>query len=61
MPRARTRRSDGSLARARVRDTLEKCLPGGGYCLGSGNSIANYVPLQNYLTMLDEGRRYSAG
>jgi len=44
--------------RARVRDTLEKCLPGGGYCLGSGNSIANYVPLQNYLTMLDEGRKF---
>jgi uroporphyrinogen decarboxylase len=46
--------------RARVRDTLERCLPGGGYCLGSGNSIANYVPLQNYLTMLDEGRKFTA-
>ncbi len=46
--------------RKRVRDTLDVCLPGGGYCLGSGNSIANYVPVDNYLAMLDEGRRYGA-
>lgn len=44
--------------RNRVRQTLEECMPGGGYCLGSGNSIANYIPLDNYLAMLDEGRRY---
>ena len=44
--------------RRRVRDTLDVCLPGGGYCLGTGNSVANYVPLENYLAMLDEGRRY---
>ena len=44
--------------RQRVRDTLEECLPGGGYCLGTGNSVANYIPLRNYLAMLDEGRWY---
>lgn len=44
--------------RQRVRDTLAVCLPGGGYCLGTGNTVANYIPLQNYLTMLDEGRRF---
>ncbi len=27
----------------------------GGYALGSGNSIASYVPMENYLTLLDEG------
>jgi len=27
----------------------------GGYALGSGNSIPEYVPSSNYLTMLDEG------
>jgi uroporphyrinogen decarboxylase len=27
----------------------------GGYALGSGNSIAAYVPVENYLAMLDEG------
>ncbi|MBI2440689.1 MAG: hypothetical protein HYV35_04880 [Lentisphaerae bacterium] len=51
-------RSDEAAVRARVRDTLDKCLPGGGYCLGTGNSVANYVPITNYLAMLDEGRRY---
>ncbi|MCX7886541.1 MAG: uroporphyrinogen-III decarboxylase-like protein [Verrucomicrobiae bacterium] len=46
--------------RERVRRTLQQCLPGGGYCLGTGNSVANYIPLQNYLAMLDEGNRFSA-
>jgi uroporphyrinogen decarboxylase len=44
--------------RQRVRDTLEDCMPGGGYCLGTGNSVANYLPLDNYLAMLDEGRKF---
>ena len=43
---------------ARVNDILEKCLAGGGYCLGTGNSVANYIPLDNYLAMLDAGRTY---
>ena len=41
-----------------VRDILDKCMPGGGYALGSGNSIANYVSVENYLTMLDEGAKW---
>ncbi len=52
-------RADEAAIRQRVRDTLDVCLPGGGYCLGTGNSVANYIPLDNYLAMLDEGRRYS--
>jgi uroporphyrinogen decarboxylase len=52
-------RRDEQSIRHRVRHTLDCCLSGGGYCLGSGNSIANYVPLDNYLVMLDEGRRYA--
>jgi uroporphyrinogen decarboxylase len=44
--------------RARVRRTLDACMPGGGYCLGTGNSVANYIPVDNYLAMLDEGRKY---
>jgi ABC-type uncharacterized transport system ATPase subunit len=53
-------RSSEKEIRARVRATLDACMPGGGYCLGTGNTVANYVPLDNYLAMLDEGRRYSA-
>ena len=45
--------------RQRVRHTLEECMPGGGYCLGTGNSVANYIPVENYLVMLDEGRRFT--
>ncbi len=51
-------RSDEQAVRQRVRKTLDACLSGGGYCLGTGNSVANYIPLGNYLAMLDEGRNY---
>ncbi len=51
-------RADEPAIRRRVRETLAACLPGGGYALGTGNSVANYIPLQSYLTMLDEGRRW---
>lgn len=52
-------RADETAIRARVRSTLEACMPGGGYCLGTGNSVANYIPLDAYLAMLDEGRRFA--
>jgi uroporphyrinogen decarboxylase len=51
-------RSDEAAIRARVRDTLDVCLPGGGYLLGTGNSVANYIPLDHYLAMMDEGWKY---
>jgi uroporphyrinogen decarboxylase len=51
-------RADEEAVRRRTRQTLQRCQPGGGYCLGTGNSVANYVPLRNYLAMLDEGRRF---
>ncbi len=44
--------------RRRVRDTLEVCMEGGGYCLGTGNTAANYVPLDSFLAMIDEGRQH---
>jgi uroporphyrinogen decarboxylase len=43
--------------RAYVRDILDKCMPTR-YALGSGNTVTNYVPVENYLIMLDEGVRY---
>lgn len=52
-------RSKPSEIRQRVRATLDICQPGGGYCLGTGNSVANYIPVDNYLAMLDEGRKYT--
>lgn len=44
--------------RARTREILDACASRGtGYSLGSGNTIATYVPIANYLAMLEEGRR----
>lgn len=50
-------RADEGDLRAYVRGILEACAPGGGYALGSGNSIANYVPPVNLFAMLDEALR----
>ena len=47
-------RSSESEVREYTRMLLTECGRGGGYCLGSGNSIAPFVPVQNYLAMLDE-------
>ena len=52
-------RADQTAVRRRVRDALGVCMPGGGYCLGTGNTAANYVPLDNYLAMVDEGMLYA--
>jgi uroporphyrinogen decarboxylase len=52
-------RADEAAVRARVRSVLEACMPGGGYVLGTGNSVANYVPLNNFLAMVDESRRWT--
>ena len=43
--------------RGYTRDLIEQCAPGGGWALGTGNSVANYIPVRNYLAMLDEGRK----
>ena len=37
---------------------IENVAPGGGFALGSGNSIAPFVPLENYKAMLDTVRKY---
>ena len=47
---------DGEL-RAYVRDILDKCMPHR-FALGSGNTVANYIPVRNYLAMLDEAQRW---
>ena len=44
--------------RTYVRKILDQCMPGGGYALGTGNSVANYIPVENYLAMLDECARW---
>jgi uroporphyrinogen decarboxylase len=43
--------------RGYVRGIIDDCAPGGRFALGAGNSIPSYIPVQNYLIMLDEARR----
>ncbi len=45
--------------RTHTRFLVEKCAPGGGWTLGTGNSVADYVPVASFLAMLEEG--YLAG
>ena len=54
-------RADEQTIRTKTRDILDGCFQGGGYFLGSGNWVTKYIPLDNYLVMLDEGRRYTSG
>jgi len=37
---------------------LDSCMQGGRYVFGSGNSICNFIPLENYLTMLEVGQNW---
>lgn len=40
--------------RERVHQLVRQCGSAGRYALGSGNSIPSYVPINNYLAMIDE-------
>ena len=53
-------RADEQRIRAHVRHVLDVCVPGGGYFLGSGNWVTEYIPVESYIAMLDEARRYTA-
>jgi uroporphyrinogen decarboxylase len=43
--------------RAEVRRLIETCHPRGRFAIGSGNSIPSYIPVENFLAMLDEAQR----
>jgi uroporphyrinogen decarboxylase len=47
-------RSTEDEVRAYTRRVIEECAPGGGYALGTGNTVANYIPVRNYLAMVGE-------
>ncbi|HXK44767.1 MAG TPA: uroporphyrinogen decarboxylase family protein, partial [bacterium] len=51
-------RMEENQLRQHVRNILDVCMPGGRYCLGSGNSVTNYVPVENYFAMVEEGLNY---
>jgi uroporphyrinogen decarboxylase len=44
--------------RDEVRYLIQNVAPGGGFLLGSANSVTNYVPLENYQAMLEAAFAY---
>ena len=38
-----------------TRFLIKNCAPGGGWALGTGNSVANYIPVDNFIAMIEEG------
>ena len=40
-----------------TRKMIEQCFFDGYWALGTGNSLTNYLPVENYLIALDEGSR----
>ena len=40
--------------RKKTRSLIETCGKRGRYAVGSGNSVPSYVPVENYLAMIDE-------
>jgi uroporphyrinogen decarboxylase len=51
-------RLDEQQLRKYTRTILDTCMEGGRYVFGSGNSICNFVPVKNYMIMLDESYRW---
>ncbi len=51
-------RLDEPELRSYCRSILDHCMPKGRFAFGTGNTVANYVPIDNYLIMMDEGYRY---
>lgn len=52
-----TRGTPEQVVRA-ARNLIDNVAPGGGFALGSGNSVTRYVPLQNYKAMLETVAEY---
>lgn len=41
-----------------IANVIKNCAPGGGYALGTGNSLADYVPMQSYQVLRDSRAKY---
>ncbi|NOZ21210.1 MAG: nucleoside 2-deoxyribosyltransferase [Planctomycetes bacterium] len=46
--------------RDEVRQRIHDCGPGGGYMVGSSNTVTNYVPIQNFKAMIDATFEFGA-
>ncbi|MEK6646504.1 MAG: uroporphyrinogen decarboxylase family protein, partial [Candidatus Firestonebacteria bacterium] len=41
-----------------VKECIKNLAPGGGYCVGSSNTVADYVPVENYKAMIEASFKY---
>lgn len=41
-----------------VKQKISRLAPGGGYCVGSSNGITDFVPLENYVAMINASFKY---
>ncbi len=53
-------RSEEKELRRYVRKIAEVCFADGFWALGTGNSLTDYMPVKNYLIVLDEGMKITA-
>lgn len=42
----------------KVKSLLRQVAPGGGYCLGSGNSVPSWAKFENYMIMRESNQKY---
>jgi len=52
-------RADPDYIRLKTIKVLEVCQVGGGYFLGAGNWVSNYIPIENYLAMIRAGKEFA--
>lgn len=52
-------RLEEKFLRSYIRKVLDICTPGGRFALGTSNSFCNYIPIKNFLILLDEGVKYN--
>jgi uroporphyrinogen decarboxylase len=45
---------------AEVRQRIRDIAPGGGYCVGSSNTVTEYVPVANFRAMIEATLRWGA-
>jgi len=50
-------RSGEKELRAYARRIIDECFADGWWALGTGNSLTDYMPVENYMIVLEEGRR----
>ncbi|GHU98245.1 hypothetical protein FACS1894211_01690 [Clostridia bacterium] len=52
-------RADEAAIKKRTIEVLKKCSEGGGYAVGSGNTITSYMPPKNYLAMTEAVKEFN--